>query len=294
MSAPIPTTMAPAGPTAYGDDHLDYDSDDDSLMYGMYDTDEEIDSSRDETPFRFKDLPLELRMRVYRLLIPQHARIALDPKNIRNPGAFVGTKNNRKILSVLLVSKAFHAEIIPLLYGDSTFCLINPLSSEKALSFIGQLALNNIQKLEVQVSNGLVDLGAIWDDLNGACTKLKYLKLVFYHDHKNWMSSLADFALMPQPKPKIDLHLYTSIWANATESASNIRTEIDQALEKAERRRKVIRYTGLPKVTHITIAASVSGVAAFAFLTYTHNGKVAFEAKIDKENDKRTCLRWKA
>lgn len=242
--------------------------------------------------FRFKDLPAELRMRIYALLVPQHLRIALDPENVTDPGAFAGTKCRRKIIPLLLVSKSVYAEVLPLLYGTNTFCLIDPLASDEALSFVGHLALGSIQKLEVQVPNGLVDLGIIWDDLTLACD-LKTLKLVFYHDEENWLSTLADLALMPHPKPTIDLQLYTSIWAIPEMSATNIRNEIDEAFQVAERRRKVVRYTGLPKAKHITIAASVTGVAPFAFLTYTRNGQLAFEAKIGKENNQRTCLRLK-
>lgn len=263
----------------------DFDIDEDSLLDGLSDGLE---------PFRFADLPAELRMRVYVLLIPQHFRLSLDPTNITNPGAFVDTKSRRKIVALLQVSKDIHAEVIALLYGNNTFCLIDPIASDKALSFVGPLALGCIQKLEVQVTNGLVDLGGIWDDLNGACSNLKTLKLVFYHDEENWLNTVADLALMPRPKPKIDLQLYTSIWAAPGQSAGSIRTELDEAFQAAERRRKVVRYTGLPNVKNITIAASVAGVAPFAFLTYNRNGQLAFAARFDKENEKRTCLRLKA
>lgn len=107
------------------------------------------------------------------------------------------------------------------------------------------------------------------------------------------MKTLTDLALMPKPKPKLDLQLYTSIWAEPTESAISIRKNIDDHFVAAERRRKILRYAPLPKLALITIAASVPGTAAFALVTYSRVGKGSFEPKIDKESDKRTCLRWK-
>lgn len=276
--------------TASVDTGSDFDIDEHSLPDG---TSEDLEVSHDQTPFRFRDLPAELRMRIYALLIPHHVRLALDPANIVTPGAFVDTKNHHKILPLLLVSKGVYAEVVPLLYATNTFCLIKPLASDKALSFVGPLALGSIQKLEIQVSDGMVDLGTIWDDLTLACD-LKTLKLVFYHDEENWLDCLADLALMPNPKPTIDLQLYKSIWADPDETSITVRAEIDEAFEVAERRRKVVRYTGLPKAKHITISASVNSIVPFAFLTYTRNGQLPFEARMDKETDLRTCLRLKA
>jgi hypothetical protein len=275
---------------AHHDEEDDFSSDDSE-------TSDSEQSGGEIEPFRLMDLPPELKLRIYSMALPRRTRIALDPKNIRHPGPFWGTRNNKPdIIALMQVSKTVYNEVIQLLYTTNTFCLIDPLASDQALSFIGTPALNNLRKLEVQVTNGLSDLGAIWGDLKQHCTKLAGLKLVFYHDHTNWLNTLADLALLPQPKPKLDLQLYASVWSQGIQSAPAVRSRIDRAFQAAERRAKVVKYDEMPKINLITIAASVAGDTGFAFLTYNRNGKPAFEAQLGKEtvDPPRYCVRWKA
>lgn len=155
----------------------------DSEMSEASDSDIELlsdDEDEDEGPFRVMDLPGELRLRIWRMVLGVGGRISLDPKAIRSPGAFLGTKStNDDIKPLLLVSKDVYNEVVPILYSTNTFCLIEPSAKDDSLSFVGDLALSSIRKLEVKVKYGLVDLGAIWDDLTQRCVKLKELKLVF-------------------------------------------------------------------------------------------------------------------
>lgn len=270
-------------------------SDDDSLALATS-ASHGMSITKNGQPFRLMDLPGEVKMGVYRQALPRYKRVALDRENVRVPSPFVGTNcddpcdsacNADEYVNLLLTSRGVYREAMPLLYGGNTFCLIKPQASEHALSIVGRAALGHIQSLEIQVKSGLVDLGTIWDDLM-LCTNLQYLKLVFYHDEAKWMATLSDLALLPQPKPALHLELYTSVWANATKPASAVRAEMDNAFVAAARRAKVIRYTSIPAVKRITIAASVSAITGFALVSW--DGQAVFKPRTANETHHRVCL----
>jgi hypothetical protein len=117
-----------------------------------------------------------------------------------------------------------------------------------------------------------------------------------YHEKNHWLDTFADLALMPGPKPKLDLQLYSSIWSEPNSSIKAVRDKIDKAFLSAERRSKVVKYTEIPKVDLITVAASVTGDSAYAFITYARNDTPVFKAITERETElpARTCLRWTA
>jgi hypothetical protein len=167
-----------------------YDSEDD--IEEQSDSEVGVAFTDNDEPFRVMDLPGELRMRIWRMVVSDRSRISLDPDNIRNPGAFLGTQSiNRDIVPILRISKAVYNEIIPVLYSSGTFCLIEPSAKDDALGFVGALALSSMMKLELKVKYGLTDLGAIWDDLTQRCTQLKELKLIFVSSFS--LRSAVDF-----------------------------------------------------------------------------------------------------
>ncbi|KAI9705227.1 MAG: hypothetical protein M1820_005225, partial [Bogoriella megaspora] len=76
--------------------------------------------SLDSPSFRFFDLPSELRVRIYELLLLVPNTIDLDPSNHR--------RIHPRLLALFLVSKRMHAETYPIFYGRHTFRLY-PLSA---------------------------------------------------------------------------------------------------------------------------------------------------------------------
>ena len=113
----------------------------------------------------------------------------------------------------MLVSKAFHREIVPVLYRANQFCLIQPLTHGTALTKMSDQATANLTELTLQVKE-FADLGAVWSTVLKDCVKLEKITLVFYHDAKAWMKCLSDLVLMDAGgRPKIELLIYASIWA---------------------------------------------------------------------------------
>lgn len=121
--------------------------------------------------------------------------------------------------------------------------------------------------LAVKVKHGLDDLGEIWEIILNQCPKLDTLTLVFYHDTKYWMQFLSDMVLMPEPKPKIDVKLYTSIWAQDT-THGQFKTNMEAHLKSAARRRIFMGYKTLPtKIQNLCISASTCNAASYGLLT---------------------------
>jgi hypothetical protein len=72
-------------------------------------------ASAKRTPFRFFDLPYELRLRVYELIfVFPNKTLDLDPLN---------TRTVRPLLEAFLVSRRMHAEAYDVFYGHNTFRL---------------------------------------------------------------------------------------------------------------------------------------------------------------------------
>lgn len=213
-------------------------------------------------------------------------------QNITSPGAFVETIASIKPIPLLLTSKTVHREIVPLLFGNNTFCVIDMDAETNPVHKLNDLAINSLKSLEVQVDEGLVDLGGIITTINTKMS-LTNLKLVFYHDDTFWQRTLAEYMVMPAPKPQVELQLFTSIWAT-DEGATESRNSLNLHKAAAVKRFAVMQYNNLPQCNTVTIAASVGAGMAYALITYLDaNGRAVFDPLLNKENGVSTCLRLK-
>ncbi|KPI43381.1 uncharacterized protein AB675_6985 [Cyphellophora attinorum] len=267
----------------YDSDDFDEDGVDDD---GVDENSIESDPDDGLTTFRYKDLPTEVRTMILAHLVPQGGRCALDPTNIKRPGAFVDTGGDRGIMRYLLVSKAFHDGLVPILYRANEFCLIEPLSHHDSLTKIGPLALQSISHLTVKVARGMEDLGKIWETVVNTCHALETLTLVFYHEIKYWMRVLADLIVASDPKPKIDVLLYSSIWAAQDTKHTKIKADMEASLAAAGRRTMFMQYKPLPaKIKTLRISASTCDAAAYGLLTTKFKDRTVFQINAGQESE---------
>ncbi|KAL8708849.1 MAG: hypothetical protein Q9220_006305 [cf. Caloplaca sp. 1 TL-2023] len=80
-----------------------------------------IEHGQSRLPFRFLDLPLELRVKVYRLIIPPDFYICTSFSV--SPGA--KKLHDNDIWALAFASRQVRSEILPLVYGDSIIIFLN-------------------------------------------------------------------------------------------------------------------------------------------------------------------------
>ena len=146
---------------------------------------------------------------------------------------------------------------------------------------IGTKAYNETKSLELGMSKGLGELGYVWQDILNM-PKLEKLKLVYYHgDHISWVKeagklmaavmydSSAVQALDGELEMKIEMYQSVDVpdWPAATYTKKT-----DEYMKRAKSRMQVYSFSLPPKLSSITITASVAPQGSFAFATYRHGG----------------------
>lgn len=219
--------------------------------------------------FRFLDLPNELRLKMYRFMLPREERIYLDQEELQFPIPYVPEESYGSTLNLLQVCKQIHGEATEFIYTQNTVNIIKPTAAEDFLDSLGHTACQYICKLECHVENGLSDLGGIWQTLK-KCPRLTDLRLVFYHELVNWSQTLAQLAIYKLGKSddrqySLDIELHRSIWCPPY-PVSYYAEQFDTHMGDAWRHAMIYTWDLPVQLRRITIAASVSRSAAQGLL----------------------------
>jgi hypothetical protein len=199
-------------------------------------------------------------------------------------------------------------EMIPLLYSRNTITLVRPTEiAHYALgitSLIGEIAVSNIRSLEFGMSNGVEELGYLWEEIS-AIPHLSKLRLVFYHNNgMKWIRQLGELAsamvyntptmgkLARPAEFVLQAELYQSI-AIGQHSAATYTQKLERYMGKAKAKGRVYSLTLPRHLQMVTITGSVSQHAAFAFATYRHEGwRFNAPKGPSKDNNIKKCLVW--
>jgi hypothetical protein len=100
------------------------------------------------------------------------------------------------------------------------------------------------------------------------------------------MRVLADLVVASNPKPKIDVLLYSSIWAAQDTKHAKIKADMESSLLAAVRRKMFMDYKPLPtKIKTLRISASTCDAATYGLLTTKIKGRTVFEVNDGEESE---------
>jgi hypothetical protein len=100
------------------------------------------------------------------------------------------------------------------------------------------------------------------------------------------MRVLADLIVASDPKPKIDVLLYSSIWATQDTKHTKIKADMESCLAAAVRRMMFVQYKPLPsKIKTLRISASTCDAAAYGLLTTKFKDRTVFQINAGQESE---------
>ena len=224
--------------------------------------------------------------RICKFILPHNQRLILDPENITHPSCFAH-EDYGETLALLQTCRQIRNEVIPLLYSRNAVTVIK--ARDKAVTpdpletTVGTKAYHLVKSLDLGMSEGLEELGYLWQDVL-AMDQLEKLKFVYYHGNPwAWVNVAAEMMVVmsyeTKPLEDLDQPEHLELRVEMFESvdvpaypAANYTTKLDKYIQKANVRTQVYSF-GLPaRLKSITISASVSPQAAFAFATYRRDG----------------------
>lgn len=238
----------------------------------------------------------EIRLNIWKLALPHHEKLILDPENIEDPGA-IQKGDYAATASLLLVCKQTYNEALPLVYSRNTIAVLEPWDEiTKDLEILPQIALQHIVKVELRLIDGLVDMGSSGRMiLQGDLPSLKHLKLNFWHA-KLWLRAAMELAYRAWCDEGFvfKLELYRSVhdmgYLNPLDD--NI---IEADFVAARRLAKIYNFTMPGTLKTITLSASAGTNAAYALATYK-SGETNWRFNKDGNKDTKAVkyLVWEA
>jgi len=246
--------------------------------------------------FRFLELPTELRLRIYRYIIPKARRVILDP-DCNTPLLFGKVEAGLSdVITLLTLCRKTYLEAGPLVFRENTVTINNPMGPTHGdvLGKRGTLACQNIVKMDIKLYEGLADLARMWQTLI-QLPSLVSLKLILYHSRRKWLATLCDIASARADKTHytwdLQLELFTSIWAEALLTDA-YRRMIQTAFVNA-RDKSVMYPLQLPNnFKKLIVSASVGANAAYAFATYKDTTGFRFNSDGSSDTNVMKRLEW--
>ncbi|RYP21605.1 hypothetical protein DL767_009222 [Monosporascus sp. MG133] len=217
----------------------------------------------------------EIRLEIYWHALPSNERIFLDPENFYAPLPYV-KKSYPDALNLLVTCKRIRAEATQFIFSRNIVNVVDPSKKGNFLQDLGNVACQFITTLEVHLKQGIEELGYVWNTMN-SCPKLANLRLVFYHDRRQWIKTLAQLAHYAQRRLdspagedagfQVWVELYKSIWAYAPVK-NHFPDIFKQELGNASRDFQVLPFKIPDPLRRITITASVDGTTMEGFGKY--------------------------
>ena len=121
-------------------------------------------------------LPAELRLEIYKALLPYKSRIHLDKRHIQRSwthGNYHAVSRD-VTLPLMLTCKRIQAEVTEFVFAHNIVVVQQPWKDDLFLSNLGANTREFIRNLHVDLVSGIGDLGRAWKTM-GECPKLNNL-----------------------------------------------------------------------------------------------------------------------
>ena len=108
-------------------------------------------------------LPLEVRLSIYKLLLPCDESLVLDPENLDTTG-LPYRRHYESTASLARVSKQVYIEVIPLIYSRNVLTILGPSYFGQLDTVLSEFALKHVKRVECGIIKSLAELGHVWED----------------------------------------------------------------------------------------------------------------------------------